>query len=92
MFLSLKQNIRQLFDGLCYLAIRLVSLIPSNTIRIFFLKNLCGAEIAPMVRIYTGTRVRGIRGISIGRQTLVGEDCRLDGRMGLKNWCQSKSK
>ncbi len=74
---------RYFLTGLAYLALRWISSVPSNTLRVLFLKRVCGVRIGPQVRIYLGTQLRGVKGIVVGRNTLIGNDCRLDGRTGL---------
>lgn len=57
--------------------------VPSARVRTWFYRHALGARIAPTARINGRVEIRGGE-IDIGEGTVVGHDCILDGRGGLR--------
>ena len=71
------------FSGLYTYTLRIAGMIPSFTLRKFIYKNIF------MMKIGKGTKIRGFVefiapwNIEIGENTMIGQECKLDGRNGL---------
>lgn len=55
-------------------------MIPSQIIRMFLLRRVFGMKIAEGATIYGGSEIRAPKEISIGKNSIVGNACLLDGR------------
>lgn len=65
-----------------YVSIK-ISKIPSHALRHFLIKRVLASGLDSNTVIYYGSIFRGSFKIDIGRGTIVGDDCLLDGRGGL---------
>lgn len=74
--------IRYLLGGL-FLTMKLISLIPSHTIRIIFLRMM-GIKLGKNVTIYAYGEIRSPWNIRIGDNSIIGHYCLLDGRRNIK--------
>ncbi len=72
-------RIKTIFTEFVVFFLRLVGLLPSHFVRRFFYR-ICGIKIGSRSAIHMGLRIYNPIHISIGRGTIVGEDCILDGR------------
>ena len=66
------------------LTLRAVSYIPSHYLRNIIFRHIFGMQIAQGGVIYSGSEFRAPRKIRIGRNSIVGNGCLLDGRSGLE--------
>jgi acetyltransferase-like isoleucine patch superfamily enzyme len=89
--LGLMPTMRRLHDrsfpaleGASMLAGFVVAKLPLQTVRMFVYTRLMGLTAGRGVRIYKGLEVRAADQIEIGAGTVVGFDCILDGRCGLR--------
>jgi len=73
---------RYLVGLLMYLT-RLLSLFPSQTVRNLILRHLLGLKLDKKAVLYSGFLIRSPKKITIGKGTVVGFNCELDGRRGL---------
>ena len=71
------------YHGFKALILKLLSHYPSHFIRNFVLVNFFGLKLARGSIIYSGFLVRSPKKIKIGKGTVVGYNCELDGRKGL---------
>lgn len=74
-------RIRDFKDGLC---LRWVSQIPSQRIRKFFYRHVYLMSLDKDVVIYGGLEVRQPTNCKIGKGTIVGSNCILDARAGIR--------
>lgn len=70
-------------SGMTILLLRAVSVIPSNCIRIALYRRAFGLKAGAGVIIYGGVHMRSPRKISIGKNSIVGNYCFMDGRRGV---------
>jgi acetyltransferase-like isoleucine patch superfamily enzyme len=84
MFKTLKNCIWKYGSGFKMLLLKITSHIPSHLLRNFLFQNFFGMNIAQGGVIYGGTEFRSPRLIHIGRHSIVGNNCLLDGRSGLE--------
>ena len=77
------QKLKLYYKGFIALILKMVSHYPSHLIRNFVLVNLFGLKLAKGSIIYSGFLVRSPKNIKIGKGTVVGYNCELDGRKGL---------
>lgn len=77
------KTIRTHLVGLAYLSLRLVSNIPSHRLRNLLLRRVYGLKLESGAVIYGGFRLRQPSRIRIGKGSVVGTRCELDGRNGL---------
>jgi acetyltransferase-like isoleucine patch superfamily enzyme len=61
-----------------------VAKLPAQTLRMLFYTRLMGLRADRGVRIYKGLELRAADRVEIGAGTIVGFDCILDGRCGLR--------
>jgi len=62
----------------------MTSYIPSHYLRNFIFRHVFGMQLAQGSVIYSGTEFRAPRKIRIGRHSIIGNGCLLDGRRGLE--------
>lgn len=74
---------KRYLKGAVALFLKLLSHFPSQHFRTWCLKYFFRMKISSNVVLYSGFQVRKPRGISIGKGTVVGYNCELDGRRGL---------
>lgn len=77
------KSLRQYATGLFYLALKILSGVPSMHIRNFVLRNIYGMNIARGAVLMGNFRLRRPSRIRIGKGTVVGERVELDGRASL---------
>jgi acetyltransferase-like isoleucine patch superfamily enzyme len=64
--------------------IYLVGHVPIHRMRLFLYRNLFGVTIGARTSVHWRARFFEPEGISIGRNSIVGNDCFLDGRSGIR--------
>lgn len=75
--------VKDYLSGLCFFTLRIIGFIPSFRVRTFLYKNIF------LMKIGRGTKIRGFVefsspwNIEIGDNTMIGQECKLDGRNGL---------
>lgn len=75
--------IKEYMAGLCFLIIRIIGIIPSFRLRIFLYKHIF------LMKVGKNSKIRGLVefsapwNIEIGENTMIGQECKLDGRKGL---------
>ena len=69
-------------NGLQYLYNRVITHIPFNPLRIWFVRRL-GGDIGDHVYLFGGSEVDGFKGLRIAGQCHIGRHCLLDARGGL---------
>ena len=80
---AFSQTIKDYLAGLCFFNILIIGIIPSFRIRAFLYKNVF------LMKIGKGTKIRGFVeliapwNIEIGNNSMLGQECKLDGRKGL---------
>lgn len=84
MLKMLKSFIWKYGSGLKMLLLKATSVIPSHFLRNFIYRNVFGMNIASGGVIYSGTEFRSPKLIHIGRNSIIGNGCLLDGRSGLE--------
>lgn len=75
--------IKSLMNGWMMYSVMKLGKVPCQTYRKFVLKNIYQMDIGDNVVIYGGFRIRAPWNISIGKGTVIGDGCQLDGRNGL---------
>lgn len=70
--------------GIIMLSSKITSHIPSHILRNFLYRYMFQVKMAKGVTIYGGVEMRSPWKIEIGENTVIGNDCLLDGRRGLK--------
>lgn len=70
--------------GAGMLLVRLVGKVPSHHLRLFAYRRILGMKIGSGSTIYRSPYIRRPSAIEIGRNTIIGSDCVLDGRCGLR--------
>lgn len=75
---------RKCFSGFKSLLLQLVARIPSQLFRTFVLRRLFGMKIGEGATIYGGSEFRAPSQIEIGRNSVLGHGCLLDGRRQLE--------
>ncbi len=68
------------YDGLYKATSLTIGRIPSNSLRTFLYRSVFKMEIGKKVAIHKGAEIRAGFKIRIGRGTIVGDNCILDGR------------
>ena len=76
-------TLRNHLVGLAYLSLRVVAQLPSHRLRNLLLRTLYGLKLERGAVLYQGFTLRHPSRITIGRGTVVGTRCELDGRNGL---------
>lgn len=76
-------TIRILYGGWVRYYLRRLGNIPSHKYRIWVLRNIFFMEIEENVVIYGGFEIRAPWNIHIGRGSIIGDECKLDGRNGI---------
>jgi acetyltransferase-like isoleucine patch superfamily enzyme len=66
-----------------YICNHVVGKIPSHVIRLAFYRHVMGFELAEGVAIHLGARFDCTKGLSMGKNSVVNENCRLDPRGGI---------
>jgi acetyltransferase-like isoleucine patch superfamily enzyme len=69
---------------LLYLTNKLVTYIPSKSIRIFFYKKLFRLKIGKGSYIFMGTSFNGVGNIQIGENSIINQNCRLANNGNIK--------
>ena len=75
--------IKMYVKGIIALTLKLLSHVPSHTLRNFILKFVFRLKLSKNAIIYSGFQIRNPKMVAIGKGTVVGYNCELDGRMGL---------
>jgi len=75
--------IKMYVKGIIALTLKLLSHIPSHTLRNFILKFVFRLKLSKNAIIYSGFQIRNPKLVAIGKGTVVGYNCELDGRRGL---------
>ena len=70
--------------GFMMLSQKIISYIPSHIIRNFFYRYIFRVKMGKGVTIYSGVEMRSPWKVEIGENSIIGNDCLLDGRRGLK--------
>lgn len=70
-------------DGLLFLCNKVVTHIPSHTVRLAFYRCLMRFEIGEHSWIFCGARFDTPGGFRLGKHSTINDRCRLDGRGGL---------
>lgn len=76
-------KIKQLLNGWIMYSIVCLGKVPCQKYRLFILRHIYQMAIDKNVVIYGGCRFRAPWNISIGKGTIIGDGCSLDGRNGL---------
>ena len=76
-------SVKQLLNGWIMYSVVFLGKIPSQKYRIFILKHIYQMSIDKNVVIYGGCFFRAPWNIFIGKGTIIGDGCSLDGRNGL---------
>lgn len=84
MYAVSKKYINKYLSGFKMLSIQFVSILPSQYLRVLFFRYLFGMRIAKGGVIYSGSEFRAPQKITIGRNSIVGNNCVLDGRRVLE--------
>ena len=80
----MKQFFRQMhYDGLLYLANRIISRVPSHTLRLFFYRRVMKLKIAPRSFIFMDAWFDTTGQFEMGQNSVVNQKCRLDNRGGI---------
>ena len=66
-----------------YLCNHVVASIPSNAFRLLFYRRIMGFELGRGVAIYLGARFYCAKGLSMGENSVLNENCRVDSRGGV---------
>lgn len=82
-FKNVKKIIVKYVKGLLTLSLKILSNFPSHHFRNFILRFLFKLKLKKGAVLYSGFTIRKPNKISIGKGTVVGYNCELDGRMGL---------
>jgi maltose O-acetyltransferase len=72
------------FDALLYFCNRIVANFPSATIRQYFYRHVMLLEISPGARILSGLWLDCRGQCSIGRNTIINQNCWMDNRGGIQ--------
>ena len=70
-------------NGFKYLILKYTALLPSHLARMFIYTRLFHMQAAQNVTVYGGVELRAPANIRLGRNTIVGHGCVLDGRRGI---------
>jgi acetyltransferase-like isoleucine patch superfamily enzyme len=79
----MKRKLRLFYRGFVSQLFKFVFIIPSHKVRIGVMK-LFGMKVGAGVGLYTGCEIRNAGGITIGKGTVIGNRCLLDGRRGIE--------
>jgi len=71
------------FDFLLWVCNRCVATLPSSRVRHWFYRTVMQVQLHPSAHILGGLWLDGRRNLSIGRNSVVNQDCRLDNRGGI---------
>ena len=74
---------RAAFDGLLYFCNRVVSHIPSHALRKGFYRRVMGVTIGQGTYLFMGLWLDERRNLSVGKNSIVNQNCRLDSRGGV---------
>lgn len=77
------KSIKKYIKGLIALLLKLLSHFPSHHFRNFILRTFFGLDLKKNVVLYSGFLIRSAKKISVGKGTVIGYNCELDGRKGL---------
>ncbi|MCX6971997.1 MAG: acyltransferase [Verrucomicrobia bacterium] len=72
------------FDALLYFCNRIVANLPSATVRQYFYRHVMQLDLAPGVRILSGLWLDCRAQCSIGRNTIINQNCWMDNRGGIR--------
>lgn len=70
-------------DGFILYKLKCVGKYPLGKLRVFLLKHVFLMNIQKNVTIYAGFEIRAPWNITIGEGTIIGNECKLDGRNGI---------
>ena len=82
-FSRYRRILSHITDGMIKYYMVKISNIPCHWLRLLFYKYIFAMDIADQVVIYKGCRFRAPYKIHIGANSVIGDDCILDGREGL---------
>jgi acetyltransferase-like isoleucine patch superfamily enzyme len=66
-----------------YICNHIASKVPSNCLRLAFYRHIMGFELAEGVAVHLGARFDCAKGLKIGVNSVINENCRLDPRGGI---------
>lgn len=72
--------IKSYYNGLRALLLKILAHLPSHYFRNFILRFVFGVRLSKGAIIYSGFLIRAPKKVSIGKGTVVGYNCELDGR------------
>lgn len=81
--ISLKKYFSRIVNGWIRYSIIFTGKIPSHNIRKFIYKNIYKLEFGKNTIIYGGSEIKEPYNIKIGDGSIIGDDCKLDGRNGI---------
>lgn len=80
---AVRRRLRGAAEGVYAVGMNITLRVPSAKIRATLLRNLFRMRIDATARVYSLEEVRHAHRITIGRNTIVGSSCSLDGRRGI---------
>lgn len=81
---GLKQKIVLFLDGFILYKLKCIGRYPSGKLRVFLLRTFFLMNIGKNVTIYSDFEIRAPWNISIGEGTIIGNECKLDGRNSIE--------
>ena len=81
---AIRSQLQSLMRGWIRYKLRRLGQFPSHHIRMFILRHIYQMSIGKNVVIYGGFEIRSPWNIQIGDGTIIGDECKLDGRKGIK--------
>lgn len=81
---GLRQKIILCLDGFILYKLKCIGRYPSGKFRVFLLKHIFSMNIGKNVTIYSDFEIRAPWNISIGEGTIIGNECKLDGRNSIE--------
>ena len=80
---KLKHAVANVYGGIYRYFVFKIGRVPFRSFRMFIYKHIFQMNIGKKVMIFKGLEIRGGTKITIGDNTIIGDDCLLDGRGGL---------
>ena len=71
------------FDFILWLCNRLIAYVPSGRMRLFFYRRVMRFKFDPKANLLSGTWCDCLGNVSIGKNSVINQNCRLDNRGGL---------
>ena len=81
--LSFASHIRRYVNGWFAYSLLFTGRIPSHWIRNFLYRYVYGVQMGAGTVLYRGSEMRAPYNIAIGQGTIIGDECKLDGRNGI---------